>query len=99
MILSVLVAAGVPVCPPAALQSGVGLLCRLLQQWEQVPAGAVALTEWLLGEGDGSHEAVADEASDLVRICLSACTYLPAISAAIWLPAHARTDKEHRLHL
>lgn len=70
-------------CPPAALQSGVGLLCHLLQQWEQVAAGAVALTEWLLGEGDSSHEAVADEASGLVRICLSSCTYLSPISAAI----------------
>lgn len=70
-------------CPPAALPSGVGLLCQLLQQWEQVPAGAVALIEWLLGEDDGSHEAVADEASSLVRICLSVCTYLSPISALI----------------
>uniref|UniRef100_A0A674NJE3 tRNA (32-2'-O)-methyltransferase regulator THADA n=1 Tax=Takifugu rubripes TaxID=31033 RepID=A0A674NJE3_TAKRU len=48
--------AGVPVCPPAALQSGVGLLCHLLQQWGQVPAGAVALAQWLLGDGDAARE-------------------------------------------
>lgn len=59
--LSVPVAAGVPVCPPAALQSGVGLLCGLLQQWGQVRAGTVALAGWLLGEGD------ADDASSPVR--------------------------------
>ncbi|XP_056902918.1 thyroid adenoma-associated protein isoform X1 [Takifugu flavidus] len=57
--------AGVPVCPPAALQSGVGLLCRLLQQWGQVPAGAVALAQWLLGDGDAAREAAADEAPGL----------------------------------
>ncbi|XP_056147572.1 thyroid adenoma-associated protein [Lampris incognitus] len=49
--------AGVPVCPPVALDLGVGLLCRLLVLWEQVPAGVLALAEWLLGgeeeEGGG----------------------------------------------
>lgn len=61
-------AAGVPVCPPAALQSGVGLLCHLLQQWGQVPAGAVALAQWLLGDGDAAREAAADEAPGPVRV-------------------------------
>lgn len=60
--------AGVPVCPPAALQSGVGLLCQLLQQWRQVPAGAVALAQWLLGDGDAARKAAADEAPGLVRV-------------------------------
>ncbi|KAG5831317.1 hypothetical protein ANANG_G00302500 [Anguilla anguilla] len=39
-------------CPPVALDLGVGLLCQLLQVWEQVPAGVLVLTEWLLGEGE-----------------------------------------------
>lgn len=55
-------------CPPAALQSGVGLLCHLLQQWGQVPAGAVALAQWLLGDGDAAREAAAAEAPNLVRV-------------------------------
>ncbi|KAJ8248320.1 hypothetical protein GJAV_G00240740 [Gymnothorax javanicus] len=45
--------APVPLCPPVALDLGVGLLCQLLQVWGQVPAGVLALTEWLLGEGEG----------------------------------------------
>ncbi|XP_045927102.1 thyroid adenoma-associated protein homolog isoform X2 [Micropterus dolomieu] len=57
--------AGVSVCPPVALDSGVGLLCRLFELWQQVPAGVLALTEWLLGEEEGNNEAVADEASSL----------------------------------
>lgn len=61
--------AGVSVCPPVALDSGVGLLCRLFELWGQVPAGVVALTEWLLGEEEGRDEAVAEEVSSLVRIC------------------------------
>ncbi|KAM7385101.1 hypothetical protein PAMP_001198 [Pampus punctatissimus] len=58
-------AAGVSVCPPVALDSGVGLLCRLFKLWEQVPAGVLALTEWLLGEEEGNEEAGAGEASSL----------------------------------
>ncbi|KAI3362945.1 hypothetical protein L3Q82_011619 [Scortum barcoo] len=57
--------AGVSVCPPVALDSGVGLLCQLFELWGQVPAGVLALTEWLLGEGEGENEAPADEASGL----------------------------------
>lgn len=57
--------AGVSVCPPVALDSGVGLLCRLFELWGRVPEGALALTEWLLGEEEGNDEAVADEASSL----------------------------------
>lgn len=60
--------AGVSVCPPVALDSGVGLLCRLLELWGQVPAGVLALTEWLLGEEEDSDEADGDGASGLVRI-------------------------------
>ncbi|XP_044070655.1 thyroid adenoma-associated protein isoform X3 [Siniperca chuatsi] len=55
--------AGVFVCPPVALDSGVGLLCQLFELWRQVPAGVLALTEWLLGEEEDA--AVADEASSL----------------------------------
>ncbi|KAI1894434.1 hypothetical protein AGOR_G00115770 [Albula goreensis] len=40
------------VCPPVALDLGVGLLCQLFQVWGQVPAGILVLTEWLLGEGE-----------------------------------------------
>ncbi|XP_036403279.1 thyroid adenoma-associated protein [Megalops cyprinoides] len=52
-------AAPAAVCPPVALELGVGLLCRLLQVWGQVPAGVLILTEWLLGEAEpetGSEE-------------------------------------------
>ncbi|KAJ8359680.1 hypothetical protein SKAU_G00162050 [Synaphobranchus kaupii] len=38
--------------PPVALDLGVGLLCQLFQVWGQVPDGVLALTEWLLGEGE-----------------------------------------------
>ncbi|XP_030298445.1 thyroid adenoma-associated protein [Sparus aurata] len=57
--------AGVSVCPPVALDSGVGLLCRLFEQWGQVPAGVLALTEWLLGDEESNDEAVTDEPSSL----------------------------------
>ncbi|KAL7382872.1 hypothetical protein ABVT39_000669 [Epinephelus coioides] len=57
---------GVSVCPPVALDSGVGLLCRLFELWGQVPAGVLALTEWLLGdEEEANDETVAEEASSL----------------------------------
>ncbi|XP_062257166.1 thyroid adenoma-associated protein isoform X1 [Platichthys flesus] len=56
---------GVSVCPPVALDRGVGLLCRLFELWGQVPAGVLALTEWLLGDKDDNDEAVADDASSL----------------------------------
>lgn len=59
--------AGLSVCPPVALQSGVGRLCGLLELWGQVPAGVLALTEWLLGEEESSEEAASDEFSSLVR--------------------------------
>ncbi|XP_040906443.1 thyroid adenoma-associated protein [Toxotes jaculatrix] len=57
--------AGVSVCPPVAMDSGVRLLCRLFELWGQAAAGVLALTEWLLGGEEGSDEAVADEASSL----------------------------------
>ena len=67
--------AGSPVCPPAALDSGVELLCRLFTVWGQVGAGVLALTHWLLGdEDDGNDDRVADEAPGLVGVpscCLS----------------------------
>ncbi|KAJ8418447.1 hypothetical protein AAFF_G00141560 [Aldrovandia affinis] len=44
--------APISVCPPVALDLGVGLLCRLFQVWGQVPAGILQLTEWLVGEGE-----------------------------------------------
>ncbi|XP_031732003.1 thyroid adenoma-associated protein [Anarrhichthys ocellatus] len=56
---------GASVCPPVALDSGVGLLCRLFELWGQTPAGVLALTEWLLGDEDAGEEAVADEANVL----------------------------------
>lgn len=60
--------AGVSVCPPVALDAGVGLLCHLLELWGQVPAGVLTLTEWLLGEEEDGDEADGDKASGLVRI-------------------------------
>ncbi|XP_070833382.1 thyroid adenoma-associated protein [Chaetodon trifascialis] len=57
--------AAVSVCPPVALDSGVGLLCRLFELWGQIPAGVIALTEWLLGEEEGHDEAAAEEVSSL----------------------------------
>ncbi|XP_041645448.1 thyroid adenoma-associated protein isoform X2 [Cheilinus undulatus] len=54
---------GVSMCPPAALDSGVSLLCHLFEVWGHIPAGVLALTEWLLGEEDCEDEAV--EASSL----------------------------------
>ncbi|XP_010767254.1 thyroid adenoma-associated protein homolog [Notothenia coriiceps] len=56
---------GASVCPPVALDVGVGLLCRLFELWGQAPAGALALTEWLLGDEGVNYEAVAEEASSL----------------------------------
>ncbi|XP_077438337.1 thyroid adenoma-associated protein [Vanacampus margaritifer] len=54
------------VCPPVALDVGVGLLCRLLELWKQIPAGVLALTEWLLGEEEGNEAAAcADDDSSL----------------------------------
>lgn len=58
-------AAGPSLCPPAALASGVGLLCRLFELWGRVPAGVLVLTGWLLGEEEGDG---ADEAAGLVSI-------------------------------
>nr|XP_046258832.1 thyroid adenoma-associated protein isoform X2 [Scatophagus argus] len=60
-----LLSTGVSVCPPVAVDSGVGLLCRLFELWGQVPAGVLTLTEWLLGEEEANGETVADEACGL----------------------------------
>lgn len=60
--------AGVFTCPPAALDSGVGLLCRLFEMWGEVQAGILALTEWLLGEDEHSQDAAVNEASSLVSV-------------------------------
>ncbi|XP_008428609.1 thyroid adenoma-associated protein [Poecilia reticulata] len=57
--------AGVSVCPPAALDLGVGLLCGMFDLWGQLGAGLLALTQWLMGEEDGSDEDEAEEASCL----------------------------------
>uniref|UniRef100_A0A7N6FJ83 tRNA (32-2'-O)-methyltransferase regulator THADA n=1 Tax=Anabas testudineus TaxID=64144 RepID=A0A7N6FJ83_ANATE len=51
--------------PFKTLDSGVGLLCRLLELWGRVPAGTLALTEWLLGEDEGNENADADDSSSL----------------------------------
>ncbi|KAM6915988.1 thyroid adenoma-associated protein [Xenentodon cancila] len=57
---------GVPVCPPAALDSAVEVLCRLFELWGQVGAGVLALAQWLLGEDDdGNDHEAADEAFSL----------------------------------
>ncbi|XP_057703664.1 thyroid adenoma-associated protein [Corythoichthys intestinalis] len=57
--------AGVTVCPPVALDVGVRLLCHLFERWKQVPAGVIAVTEWLLGDEEGIEETGADDASIL----------------------------------
>ncbi|KAM9318529.1 thyroid adenoma-associated protein [Pholidichthys leucotaenia] len=58
--------AGQSMCPPAALDAGVELLCGLFEPWGRVRAGVVALTEWLLEEEEGDdHVANEDEASSL----------------------------------
>ncbi|XP_061601680.1 thyroid adenoma-associated protein isoform X2 [Cololabis saira] len=49
-----------PVCPAAALDLAVELLCRLFELWGRVGAGVLALTQWLLGDDDDEDEA-ADE--------------------------------------
>lgn len=51
----------VSVCPPVALDSGVGLLCRLLELWGQAPGGILALVGWLLGEEEADGGAAAAE--------------------------------------
>lgn len=58
---------GALVCPPVALDAGVGLLCRLFHTWGQAAAGVLALTEWLLGDKEAGEEAVADDAPVPVR--------------------------------
>ncbi|XP_041722121.2 thyroid adenoma-associated protein [Coregonus clupeaformis] len=57
----------VSVCPPVALDMGVGLLCQLFQLWGQVPTGILTLTEWLLGDvkGDQEQETATVEAAGL----------------------------------
>nr|XP_015799588.2 thyroid adenoma-associated protein [Nothobranchius furzeri] len=56
---------GMSICPPAALDFGVALLCQLFELWGQLGAGLVVLTQWLLGEEDGSSDEEEDEASSL----------------------------------
>lgn len=61
--------AGVSVCPSAALDLGVELLCGMFELWGQLGAGILALTQWLLGEEeDGNTEEEADETSCLVSL-------------------------------
>lgn len=57
----------VSVCPPVALDSGVGLVCRLFELSGQVPAGILTLTQWLLGDEEDNEKAFSD-ASSLVSI-------------------------------
>lgn len=59
-------AAAVPMCPPAALEVGVELLCRLFELWGQMGAGVLVLMQWLLGEED--EDEGPDEASSLVSV-------------------------------
>ncbi|XP_063299969.1 tRNA (32-2'-O)-methyltransferase regulator THADA [Pelobates fuscus] len=40
------------VTPPKALDLAFGVLCELIQRWDQVTAGIIFLMEWLLGEDD-----------------------------------------------
>lgn len=63
-------------CPPVALHSGLALLCGLLKQWRQVPAGVLVLTAWLLGEEESADRASSEDFSSLVRTLLPllACT-------------------------
>ncbi|XP_077468779.1 thyroid adenoma-associated protein isoform X1 [Stigmatopora argus] len=56
---------GVTVCPPVALDVGVKLLCHLFVHWKLVPAGVIAVTEWLLGEEEGNDEKGANDVSIL----------------------------------
>lgn len=65
----------VSVCPPVALDMGVGLLCQLFQLWGQVPMGILTLTEWLLG--DQEQETATAEATGLVRRHTHTHTHLP----------------------
>uniref|UniRef100_A0A673VXY1 tRNA (32-2'-O)-methyltransferase regulator THADA n=1 Tax=Salmo trutta TaxID=8032 RepID=A0A673VXY1_SALTR len=51
----------VSVCPPVALDMGVGLLCQLFQLWGQVPMGILTLTEWLLGDQEQETATAEDE--------------------------------------
>nr|DBA27195.1 TPA: hypothetical protein GDO54_011363 [Pyxicephalus adspersus] len=38
--------------PPKALDLALGVLCELLQQWDEISAGVPVLLEWLLGDDD-----------------------------------------------
>lgn len=60
-------AARVSVCPPVALHSGLELLCGLLKQWRQVPAGVLMLTTWLLGEEESADQASSVEFSSVAE--------------------------------
>ncbi|MCI4376608.1 hypothetical protein PGIGA_G00190450 [Pangasianodon gigas] len=53
------------VSPPVALRMGVGILCQLLQVWDQVAVGMATLTEWLLG--DNQTELGNEKTLDLVK--------------------------------
>ncbi|XP_017296045.1 thyroid adenoma-associated protein isoform X2 [Kryptolebias marmoratus] len=60
-----LLSTDVSVCPPAALDFGVELLCRLFELWGQQAAGALALTQWLLGDEDANEHEEPAAASSL----------------------------------
>lgn len=71
----------VSVCPPVALESGVGLVCRLFELSGQVPAGIRTLTEWLLGEEEGNEKAVSDASSLVsVRLCSNTFVFVATVS-------------------
>ncbi|XP_018411906.1 PREDICTED: thyroid adenoma-associated protein [Nanorana parkeri] len=50
--------------PPMALDLTLGVLCELLQQWDEVSAGVPVLLEWLLGEDDLSDLETANAVED-----------------------------------
>ncbi|XP_015229151.1 PREDICTED: thyroid adenoma-associated protein isoform X1 [Cyprinodon variegatus] len=57
--------AGGSVCPPAALDLTLQLLCGMFKLWGQLGAGILTLMQWLMGEEDGCDEEEADEALPL----------------------------------
>lgn len=62
--------AGGSVCPPAALDLTLQLLCGMFKLWGQLGAGILTLMQWLMGEEDGCDEEEADEALPLVSLLL-----------------------------
>ncbi|CAL9688228.1 unnamed protein product [Knipowitschia caucasica] len=51
------------VCPPLALDSAVGILCRLLHQWGRLSEGVLSLAEWLMGNEEACPEESAEAPS------------------------------------